>query len=137
MGERTAAAVRAGEGGGRDTAAMEAVHLLRQRLGARTQGWGEGDVQAAARGSVEDGAGGDVGVEHLFDAEGLRAELDEVAIVGLALAALVLDGEGEGREFDEVGAAGEGETAAFEQQAAHGAQVVAAGLTGQVGPFMQ
>jgi hypothetical protein len=61
--------------------------------------------------------------EHFFKTQGLRAKLDQVAIVRFAPAALVLDRKGLWTKLDDVGTAGEGELAAGERKAADGAKI--------------
>lgn len=127
MGEGASAATVVGDGW-RDLAFGEEVSDggdggfdLGTKLG------GEGDVLAAACRTEEKSAGGDGDAEHLFEAEGLGAELEGVGGVFLWTAVLVFDGEGWGTlaELDGIGLADEAEALGDELEAAAGADAVA------------
>jgi hypothetical protein len=61
-------------------------------LGFRTQEGTEFNFAAGSAGDVIDGSGGNRDPEHLFQADGLRAELNLVVIPVLPPTAFVLDG---------------------------------------------
>jgi hypothetical protein len=63
---------------------------------------------------VKDSASGDGCLEHLFEAEGLGAELHVVVVPAAAWTAFIFDGIGFGSKLDQIGDADESE--------AHGAQ---------------
>jgi hypothetical protein len=103
----------------------ELVQACGGLLGVGAEGGVEGDVASSFGGDVKDGAGGHRDAEHLFEAEGLGAELNVVAFPASSPAALVLDREGDvgaadrvGAEPDEVGDADESKAVAAEPESA-------------------
>src|ERR1700676_4610533 len=68
---------------------------------------GKEDLLAPPWIAVEDCALWNGSIEHLLQTKRLRAELHGIAVAGLALAPLVLDGIGVRTELDDVGAPGQ------------------------------
>jgi hypothetical protein len=97
-------------------------------LGLGPQGGCELDTSPPSARDVIDRAGGDRDAEHLFEADGLRAELNLVVVPTLATTSLVLDRlrdlaslRPSVAEFDEIGHPRESQTVADQSESAGGA----------------
>ena len=85
------------------------MHVGCERCGPSTELGRKFHFQPTARVAVKNGAARDWLAEHFFKTERLCAKLDEIAVIRLASAALVLDGKGLRAELDDIGASGETE----------------------------
>lgn len=87
------------------------------------EGFIKGNLGAAARYPVEEKAFGNRYGEHLFEAEGLGAELDFIGAVGFGLSAFVFDGDDEsiGMELHDIALTGQPEVIRADGEGSGGA----------------
>lgn len=76
-------------GGWSTSGLKEFADLLDGLNGFVSQFFAEVDLLTPAGLSIENGAGGDGGVQHFFEAEGLCTELYPVAVIGFGASAFV------------------------------------------------
>lgn len=113
------------------------MHLRSETFGTKTKIGCELNFDATPWLAIKDGSPRHAAVEHFFKAKSLGAKLYEVAVGGLPFPTLILDGKGLSAKLDYIGTAGQTKPAAGQQETAHGAEIVAADLTREIGTFVE
>lgn len=125
------------------TAGEARVHAGGEVAGGGAENVVEHHVEPPVGFAVEDHAGRHRRVEHLLEAEGLRAELNGIGGVGFGAAAFVFDREGVPRairlavKLHDVGDAVDAERVGVERERAGDAEVAARFGAGFVGAFVE